>query len=108
MFKVPPFSRKNGQVFISRHQDLASELGQLKKKVDLREFAVPIDNLLEPNVADKALAALDGFMTESSGSKMQYLYQNMLDSCHADLEAQVEHAKAKSRGKQLRRQVSGS
>lgn len=98
VFKLPPFSRKNGQVFLSRHQELASELAQLKKKVDLHDFAVPIDNLLEPGVADKALAALDSFMDESSGSKMQYLYQNMLDSCHADLETQLGRAKAKAQG----------
>jgi len=48
---MPGFSRKKGQMFVSRTQDLNTELNLLKNDVDLLDYAAPIDNLLEPGMA---------------------------------------------------------
>lgn len=76
IIKMPPLSRKKGLLFVSRHQELSIELNEFKKSIDLREYVVPIDNLLEPGVAEAALNTLDDFMIKNSGTKMHYLYQD--------------------------------
>ncbi|PHH85550.1 hypothetical protein CDD83_255 [Cordyceps sp. RAO-2017] len=38
---MPSFSRKKRQAFVARSQGLEAELNQLKKQVDLRDFAAP-------------------------------------------------------------------
>ncbi|KAK6226832.1 hypothetical protein QIS74_00387 [Colletotrichum tabaci] len=45
---IPAPSRKKGQLFVSRSQELEAELNNLKTDLDLRDFAAPIDTLLEP------------------------------------------------------------
>ncbi|KAJ3535188.1 hypothetical protein NM208_g7237 [Fusarium decemcellulare] len=92
---LPAASRKKGLSFTSRLQDLEVELKQLKEQIDLRDFAVPIDNLLEPGMAEGALKTLDEFVTEKTGSKMGFLYQDQIEECFPDLQNQYEQAKAK-------------
>lgn len=65
---MPPLSRKQGQMFVSRSQELEAELNSIRGEVDLRGFVVPIDNLREPGVAEAALKALDHFIVERTGS----------------------------------------
>jgi len=78
---MPSFSRKKGQMFVSRVLELEAELNLLKPKIDLRDFAVPIDNLLEPGMAEAALKALEQFVTEEAGTKMGFLYQDLINEC---------------------------
>ncbi|KAL2107278.1 hypothetical protein VUR80DRAFT_5445 [Thermomyces stellatus] len=92
---LPSLSRKGGQAFASRSRDLEAELGELKKKVDLRDFVVPIDNLLEPGVAEGALRALDLFVAENANAKLGLLYYDMVDECVADGEERYRQAKGK-------------
>ncbi|KAK1752278.1 hypothetical protein QBC47DRAFT_328954 [Echria macrotheca] len=93
---VPTPSRKKGQMFISRAHDLEAELKNYKKNLDLLDFAVPIDNLLEPGMADGALKALDDFIVAKSGVKLGFLYQDLILDSLAELERQHQEAKSKS------------
>ena len=53
-------------MFVSGSQDLDTELGELKKKIDVLDIAAPIDNLLAPGMARTALKALDDFVVENA------------------------------------------
>ncbi|KAK4234342.1 ipa protein [Achaetomium macrosporum] len=90
-----PVSRKEGQMFVSRLQDLEAEVVQLKDQVDLLDFALPIDNLLEPGMSEGALKKLDQFVIDKVGTKMGFLYEDLLHECFAVLESQYQLAKAK-------------
>ncbi|OAA44734.1 ipa protein [Cordyceps fumosorosea ARSEF 2679] len=91
---MPPFSRKSKLGFVSKQQELETELNQLKKPVDLRDFVVPIDNLLEPGIAATALRVLDEFVVEKAGTKMGLLYQDLVEDCLSNL--QEHHQKLKT------------
>lgn len=92
---MPFLSHKKGQVFVSRYRELEAELNQLRDQVDLRDFAVPIDNLLEPGMSDGALNVLDQFIIETSGTKMGFMYQDLVEDCLSELQNQYQQAKAK-------------
>ena len=96
VISMPSLSRKKGQMFVSRSQDLDAELSEVKKNVDLLDFAVPIDNLLEPGMAEAALKALDDFVVEKAGSELGFLYQDLIEDCVLYLEHQLELANAKA------------
>ena len=87
---MPPFSRKKGQMFVSRSQDLEAELNQLKTKIDLSDYAVPIDHLLEPGMSQNALETLDRFVVETAGTNIGFLYQDLVEECFADLQNQYQ------------------
>ncbi|KAM0344171.1 hypothetical protein ACHAPU_007893 [Fusarium lateritium] len=95
-FSLPSASRKKGYLFVTNLQGVDVELSQSKKQVDLRDFAAPIDNLLEPGVAAKALDALDQFVTEKAGTKMGILYQDELEKTFQTLEEQYKQTKDKA------------
>ncbi|ROV99789.1 hypothetical protein VSDG_03001 [Cytospora chrysosperma] len=95
---LPPLSRNKGQLFVSRTRALETELNGIKSEIDLTDFVAPIDNLLEPGMAEKALNALDRFIIEQAGSKLGFLYQDLIEDCFSDLEKQYE--KVKSRAQQ--------
>lgn len=92
---MPTFSTSKGQAFVSRSQELEKELSVLKGQIDLRDFVVPIDNLLEPGVAEGALKALDEFLIEKAGTKMDILYHDLIEDSLSDLQSQYEQLKAK-------------
>ncbi|KAK0653029.1 hypothetical protein B0T16DRAFT_435514 [Cercophora newfieldiana] len=92
---MPGLSRKKCQHFVSRTKDLEAELNELKKDIDLLDYASPIDNLLEPGMAQSALDALDQFVIERAGTKMGFLYEDLIQDCLADLQKQHQQAKAK-------------
>jgi hypothetical protein len=92
---MPSVSRKKGQMFASRSQDLEAEVAQLKDQVDLLDFALPIDNLLEPGMAEGALKKLDQFLIDKLGTKMGFLYEDLVQECFAVLEEQYKLATAK-------------
>ncbi|KAH7129563.1 hypothetical protein B0J13DRAFT_482978 [Dactylonectria estremocensis] len=95
VISIPSASRKKGQVFVSRSQDLEAELNQLKTQIDLRDFAAPIDNLLEPGMTESTLKAIDQFVVEKAGIKLGFLYDDLVEECLAQLQSQFEQASNK-------------
>lgn len=93
---MPPLSRNKGQLFVSRTKDLDTELDSLKEGLDLTDFVVPIDNLLEPGMAENALKALDDFVVEKAGSSLGFIYQDVIEDCFDDLPKQYQQIKAKA------------
>ncbi|KAH6847221.1 hypothetical protein B0I37DRAFT_445508 [Chaetomium sp. MPI-CAGE-AT-0009] len=91
---MPSVSRNKGQMFVSRSQDLEAEIVQLKDQIDLLDFALPIDNLLEPDMSEGALKKLDEFVIDKVGTKMGFLYEDLVRECFAVLEDQYQLAKA--------------
>ncbi|CAG7558740.1 unnamed protein product [Fusarium equiseti] len=96
VYSLPSSSRKKGTLLVAGLQEVDAALGQIKKGVDLRDFAAPIDNLLEPGVSQKALEALDRFVIEKTGTKIGSLYQDGLEKAFQDIEEQYQKAKEKS------------
>ncbi|KAI1371555.1 hypothetical protein F4677DRAFT_457030 [Hypoxylon crocopeplum] len=80
---LPKFSRKKGQLFVSRVTELEAALNRLTPRLDLTEFAAPIKNLLEPGMAEGVLRALDDFILENIGTKMGLLYEDIIADCIA-------------------------
>ncbi|WQF78144.1 hypothetical protein CDEST_03158 [Colletotrichum destructivum] len=70
---MPAPSRKKGQLFVSRSQELEAELNNLKTDLDLRDFAAPIDTLLEPGMTEGALRTLDQFIVDKAGARLGFL-----------------------------------
>ncbi|KAK1993732.1 hypothetical protein LX36DRAFT_242556 [Colletotrichum falcatum] len=92
---LPAPSRKKAMLFVSRSQELEAELGNIKADLDLRDFAAPIDNLLEPGMTEGALKALDQFVVDKAGAKLGFLYQDLVDGCFSDLQSQYDQYKTK-------------
>ncbi|KAI0097179.1 hypothetical protein GGR51DRAFT_541676 [Nemania sp. FL0031] len=101
---MPAFSRKKGQRFVTGAAELETELNKVKPELDLADFAVPIDNLLEPGMAVAALKAFDEFIIEKTGTKIGFLYLDLIDDCitklHEHLEMQAQREAAKETDKQ--------
>ena len=96
LVSLPAMSRKKGQTFILRSHELEKELNQLKNGIDLRDFAVPIKNLLEPGVAEAALKTMDQYIVDKTGAELGFLHQDLVDDCFADLERRRQEATAKA------------
>ncbi|KAM0425643.1 hypothetical protein ACHAPT_009175 [Fusarium lateritium] len=94
---LPVASRKKGQAFLTKCQELEVELAPLKAQIDLRDYAAPIDNLLEPGMADNALNAMEDFIIEKAGTKLGYLYQDLIQDCVSDLQNQYSQARAQKK-----------
>ncbi|RYC82707.1 hypothetical protein BFJ63_vAg14429 [Fusarium oxysporum f. sp. narcissi] len=92
----PSASRKKGNLLVTGLQEVDTELNQIKKEVDLRDYAAPIDNLLEPGMSAKALEALDEFVVEKTGTKMGSLYRDELEKAFRNVEEQYQQAKDKA------------
>jgi hypothetical protein len=95
--QLPDVDQKKGRFFDSTYLGLESELRQLKSGVDLGDFAIPIDNLLEPGMARGALTRLDQYLLEKTGSKIGFLYQELVDDSVTDIYRLVEEQKAKGK-----------
>ncbi|KAI8632889.1 hypothetical protein F5Y19DRAFT_419350 [Xylariaceae sp. FL1651] len=87
---MPTLNRKKGQRFVSGSADLEAEVNHIKPGLDLADFAIPIDNLLEPGMAEAALKALDEFVIEKTGTKLGLLYLDLIDDCMTKLEDQLK------------------
>jgi hypothetical protein len=93
--QVPEVDQKKGRFFVSTYSELENELRQLKTGVNLGDFAIPIDNLLEPGMARGALTKLDQYLVEKAGSKIGFLYQDLVDDSVANIYRLIEVQKAK-------------
>lgn len=98
---MPALNRKKGHPFVSRSGELEAELNRLKPEIDLADFVIPIANLLEPGMTEGALRTVDKFIIEKTGTKMGFLYQDLMEDCVSLLQEQLktkteQQAKAKS------------
>jgi hypothetical protein len=100
VISMSSLSRKKNQMFVARSQELDAEMNELKSKLDLRDFVVPIDNILEPGVASKTLDLLDHFIIENAGTKMGFLYQDLVQECFVEIERQFELLKNRTEQKE--------
>lgn len=90
---LPPVSRRKGQAYVSKLKELGTEVGLLKTEVDLTEFAVPIDNLLEPGMAEGALTRLDRFIVDRTGTEIGFLYQDLNEDCLSGIKSRIQQQK---------------
>ncbi|OJJ66190.1 hypothetical protein ASPBRDRAFT_59870 [Aspergillus brasiliensis CBS 101740] len=90
---LPPLTAKKGQAYLSKLKNLAAELEPLKKEIDLSEYAIPIDNLREPGMAQGALAALDQLIIDKTSADIGFLYQDLNESCLSEIQSQYQQQK---------------
>ncbi|KAI4702206.1 hypothetical protein J4E81_002568 [Alternaria sp. BMP 2799] len=94
--QLPAPNHKKSQPFVPGYTALDKELRSLKDGIDLGEYAIPIDNLLEPGMAEGALAALDKYVVEKAGTKLGFLYQDLVADCISSIQQQYEQQKLKA------------
>lgn len=99
VLSLPSLSRKDSQSYMSLAQALETNMSEQRRNFDLRDFAVPIDNLLKPGVAADALKALDAFVAEKAGTKMEPLYYDTVDDCIAGVQERYRQAREKAEQK---------
>jgi hypothetical protein len=92
---MAPLSRKSGILFTARAKELDDELINLKPKADFGDYLIPMDNLLEPQMAASALAALDDFIIQGTGARLGSLYVDIVQESLADLDKMYLQAKAR-------------
>jgi hypothetical protein len=92
--QLPAPNHKKSQLFISHYAALDKELRQLKDDIELGNFAIPIDNLLEPGMAEGALATLDQYIVDKTGTKLGFLYQDLIEGSVSSIHEQYEQHKA--------------
>lgn len=97
---MPTLSHKKNQMFVARSQELDAEMNTLMSRIDLRDFVVPIDNLLEPEVASKSLVFLDHFVVQNAGTKMGFLYQDLIEECFVEIKRQSQSVKNRTEQKE--------
>ncbi|KAL2856783.1 hypothetical protein BJX68DRAFT_229467 [Aspergillus pseudodeflectus] len=85
---LPPANSKKGQAYLPKIKALISEVEELSDEVDLSEYVVPIDNLLEPGIAREALATLDNFIVENAGVGLGFLYDGLAEEVMTSVQAQ--------------------
>lgn len=78
---LPAINHKKEPLSMSKFSALENEIKQLKTGVDLGDFCIPIDNLLEPGMASGALTALDEYLLERTGTKLGFLYEDLMEDC---------------------------
>ena len=94
--QLPAPNHKKSQPFVPENAALDRELGSVKGGLDLGHYAIPIDNLLEPGMAQSALETLDQYIVEKMGTKLGFLYQDLIERCMSGIQGQYEQQKAKA------------
>ena len=94
--QLPAPNHKKSHPFVPGYAALDNELRQLKDGIDLGEYAIPIDNLLEPGMAEGALVMLDQYIVEKTGTKLGFLYQDLVEGCVSSIQDQYEQQKVKA------------
>ncbi|USP77438.1 ipa protein [Curvularia clavata] len=94
--QLPAPNHKKSQPFVPGYAALDNELRQPKDGIDLGDYAITIDNLLEPGMAEGALTTLDQYIAEKTGTKLGFLYQDLVDGCVSSIQEQYEQQKAKA------------
>lgn len=75
-------------------------MNDLKPNIDLREFVVPTDNLIEPEQASRALILLNNLVVENAGTKMGFLYEDLIEECLVETESQYRSPKQRAEHKE--------
>ncbi|KAM0511056.1 hypothetical protein ACHAPE_010260 [Trichoderma viride] len=98
---MPAFTRKKSQTFVSRFQELDVELTKLRNELDLKVIQEPKEDLLDPGMASEVLAELDQVVVGKTGSKMGFLYQDLMRDCLEELGHQYHAKKGRTREHRL-------
>ncbi|KAG6007995.1 hypothetical protein E4U21_005229 [Claviceps maximensis] len=93
---LPTVSRKQGQTLTRKLQELNMRLAQVKTGVDLREFAAPIDHLLEYGMAAGALKLVDEYSLDALGATMSVAYEKLISDCLAEVVEGYEQVKTQT------------
>ncbi|CZR66594.1 uncharacterized protein PAC_16495 [Phialocephala subalpina] len=94
VIKLPEPNPRKGQIFASRAKELAGELHCINDDVNLAKFAAPMPNLKRKEMAEGALKALDEFVDEKTGSRMGFLYQDLVEECASTIDQYYQDRKA--------------
>ncbi|RDW79311.1 uncharacterized protein DSM5745_06163 [Aspergillus mulundensis] len=103
---LPPPNGTKGQVFVSRLKSLTTELDALTDDLDLSDFVVPIDNLLEPGVAERALVVLNNFIINKAGSEIGLLYEGVTEEALNAVQVQYSENRAIEKDLQTRLSIT--
>lgn len=85
---LPPPNSKKGQAYLPKIKALINEVEQLSDDIDLSEYVAPIDHLLEPGIAGKALASLDQYIVDKAGASIGLLYDGLAEEAMISVQAQ--------------------
>lgn len=103
--RLPSVNPKQGQTYLSKLKALQADLGPLAGGIDLLDFAAPIENLMEPGMADGALKEIDNFVTERAGADIGFLYQDLNESSLSEVQKQYRAQKEEDVRVELQRPV---
>ncbi|PYH67985.1 uncharacterized protein BO88DRAFT_454878 [Aspergillus vadensis CBS 113365] len=92
---LPPATTKKGQMYLSKFGNLDAELEPLRREIDLSGYAIPIDDLRQPGMAQGALATLGQLVIEKTGADIGFLYQDLNESCLFEIKNQYEQQRDK-------------
>jgi hypothetical protein len=92
---MAPVSRKSGLQFTARMTDLDLILNSIKSRADFGNYVVPMNNLLEPQMATSALTALDDFVLREAGVRLGSLYEEVLTDSLSELDYMYADEKAR-------------
>ena len=87
---LPTPNPRKGQTYLSRFKALGIELSALKEKIDLVQFASPIEKLEDEGVALRTLETFQQFIVEQSGANIGFLYQDLNETCLSELQRQYQ------------------
>lgn len=82
---IPAPRQTKGQVLGSKSVVLAIELNGIKTGLNLLDFASPLSNLVDPEMAAATLKALDKFVVRKTGTKMGFLYEDPVEDSLASI-----------------------
>ncbi|KAF2015158.1 hypothetical protein BU24DRAFT_424050 [Aaosphaeria arxii CBS 175.79] len=94
--QLPAANKKQKDSFLLRVSDLETKIGRLKEELDLGDFAIPMGNLLEPGMSSGALASLDSHVHQKMGTKLGFLYEELVDDSVVKLHKRYYESKAKA------------
>ncbi|KAM0705513.1 hypothetical protein Q7P35_006872 [Cladosporium inversicolor] len=92
---MAPVSQKSGLQFIARLAELDLILNSIKSGAEFGNYVVPMHNLLEPQMATSALAALDDFILQEAGERLGFLYEEVLTDSLSELDFMYADEKAR-------------
>ena len=96
VFTLPSKAGKKGQIYKTRLEALTTERNSVKDGMDLSEFVTPMSNLLEKKNAEGAINALDTLVVERTGTKLELLYQDMIEECLVNIHDYHEQQQSKA------------
>ncbi|KAJ5905557.1 uncharacterized protein N7473_002473 [Penicillium subrubescens] len=96
-FPLLPYSDTKGRNFLSRVQAPELELDEAKVDMGFSEADVPLEDMVEPMIADDALRAAGYWIRAQANTDIEFLYEDLVQDCLCDLQTNYEKAKARIR-----------